>query len=106
MIVNVGAQSRMPEQERGLVAFSQRAVWPLGMTLLIVILLRFIPLPWKHVFVVLFTSVLLAAAVAPAARFMAGRGVPRGVTILAIYVVVIALLAGIVALVVPLVINE
>ncbi|MHB8575528.1 MAG: AI-2E family transporter [Dehalococcoidia bacterium] len=96
----------MPDKDRGVVAFSQRAVWPLGMTLLIVTLVRFVPLPWKHVFVVLFTSILLAAAVAPAARFMAQRRVPRGVTIIFIYVAVALILAGIVALIVPLVVSE
>jgi predicted PurR-regulated permease PerM len=96
----------MSEQEQGVVAFSRRAIWPLATALLVVVLLRFVPLPWKHVFVVLFTAVLLAAAVAPAARFMTRYHVPRGVTIIVIYVAVVAVLAGIVALIVPLVISE
>ncbi len=96
----------MPRRERGLVGFSQRAVWPLGALALLIVLLHFLPLPLKHVFTVLFTAVLLAAAVAPAARLMARRGVPRGVTILVIYLLVLLVLAGVVALVVPLVVDE
>jgi len=97
---------QMPRHERGLVGFSQRAVWPLGAFVLLIVLLHFLPLSLKHVFTVLFTAVLLAAAVAPAARFMARRRVPRGVTILIIYLLVLLVLAGVVALVVPLVVDE
>src|SRR5690348_3601267 len=75
-----------PRREPAIVRSSRRLVWPLGALLLAVELLRVLPLPLKHVFIVLFTAVLLAAAVAPAARILAGRGVPRGVTILVIYV--------------------
>jgi predicted PurR-regulated permease PerM len=60
----------------------------------------------KHVFVVLFTAILLAAAVAPVARLLAPRGVPRGITILGIYVVLLLVIIGVVALVVPLVLGE
>ena len=95
-----------PERDRGLVAFSQRLVWPLGTLLLIFVLLRLSPLPLKHVFIVLFTSILLAAAVAPPARFMVRRRVPRGVTILVIYLLAVLILIGVVALVVPLVVSE
>ena len=90
----------------GLVAFSQRAFWPLASFTLVVVLLRLSPLPLKRVFIVLFTAVLLAAAVAPAARFMARYRVPRGVTILIIYLLVLAALVGVVALIVPLVVSE
>ncbi|HLZ72779.1 MAG TPA: AI-2E family transporter [Dehalococcoidia bacterium] len=89
-----------------MVGFSQRAVWPLGALVLLLVVLHFLPLSLKHVFTVLFTAVLLAAAVAPAARFMARRGVPRGVTILVIYLLVLAVLAGVIALIVPLVVDE
>jgi len=96
-----------PNQQRlGLVAFSRRAVWPLGALLLVIVLLRLSPLPLKHVFTVLFTAVLLAAAVAPAARVMTRYRVPRGVTILLIYLGVLGILVGVVALVVPLVVSE
>ncbi len=97
---------QIPRHERGLVGFSQRAVWPLAALVLVLVVLRFLPLSPKHVFTVLFTAVLLAAAVAPAARFMARHGVPRGVTILVIYLLVLLILAGVVALIVPLVVNE
>jgi len=85
-------QTRIP-RERGLIAFSQRVVWPLGALVLTLLLLRLSPLPLKHVFIVLFTSVLLAAAVAPPARFLARYRVPRPVTILLIYLVAVAVLA-------------
>jgi predicted PurR-regulated permease PerM len=90
----------------GLVGFSQRAFWPLASFTLVVVLLRLSPLPLKRVFIVLFTAVLLAAAVAPAARYMARFRVPRGVTILVIYLLVLAALVGVVALIVPLVVSE
>lgn len=93
-------------RERGLVAFSQRAVWPLGALILVLTLLQLSPLPLKHVFTILFSAVLLSAAVAPPARALARRGVPRPLTILAIYLFVILLLVGVVALVVPLVVSE
>ncbi len=90
----------------GLVAFSQRAVWPLGALIMVLVLLRLSPLPLKHVFIVLFTAVLLAAAVAPAARFLTRFRIPRGITILCIYLLVVLVLVGVVALVVPLVVTE
>ena len=90
----------------GLVGFSRRAFWPLASLALAIVLLRLSPLPLKHVFIVLFTAILLAAAVAPAARYLEQYRVPRGVTILVIYVVVIAILVGVVALIVPLVVDE
>lgn len=95
-----------PRREPAIVRSSRRLVWPLGALLLAVELLRVLPLPLKHVFIVLFTAVLLAAAVAPAARILARRGVPRGVTILAIYIGLLLVLVGVVALVVPLVLGE
>lgn len=94
------------QSERGVVAFSQRIIWPLGSLILVLVLLRLSPLPLKHVFIVLFTAILLAAAVAPAARFFARRGVPRGVTILLVYLLILLILIGVVALVVPLVVHE
>lgn len=90
----------------GLVGFSRRAFWPLASLSLAIVLLRLSPLPLKHVFIVLFTAVLLAAAVAPAARYLERYRVPRGVTILVIYVVAVAILVGVVALIVPLVLSE
>jgi predicted PurR-regulated permease PerM len=92
--------------ERGLIAVSQRIVWPLGALVLTLVLLQLSPLPLKHVFIVLFTSILLAAAVAPPAHYLARYRIPRPVTILLIYLVVLAVLIGIVALLVPVVVNE
>src|SRR5947209_5638858 len=101
-----GATLVLRQQRGGLVAFSQRAVWPLGALIMVLVLFRLSPLPLKHVFIVLFTAVLLAAAVAPAARFLTRYRIPRGVTIIAIYLLVVLILIGVVALVVPLVVNE
>jgi predicted PurR-regulated permease PerM len=96
-----------PEQSHnGLVAFSQRIVWPLGALILIILLFRLSPLPLKHAFIIIFTSILLAAAVAPPAKILARHRIPRGVTILLIYLFVLAVLAGVVALIVPLVVGE
>lgn len=97
----------MVRRKNGLVAFSRRAVWPLGVLALLALLLRLSPLPLKTVFIVLFTSILLAAAVAPAARFMERHfHVPRGVSVLAVYLLVLLILIGVVALIVPLVLSE
>ncbi len=99
-------EPRPARRESALVRASKRIVWPLGALLLLIELLRVSPLPLKHVFIVLFTAVLLAAAVAPAARFMTRYHLPRGVTIVGIYVVLVLVLTGVVALVVPLVLDE
>ena len=98
---------RPPDRARdGIVAFSQRIIWPLGALILVIVLFRLSPLPLKHAFIIIFTSILLAAAVAPPAKFLTRYHIPRGVTILGIYVLVAAVLAGVVALIVPLVVNE
>jgi predicted PurR-regulated permease PerM len=98
--------SRSFRREHAIVRASKRIVWPLGALLLFVELLRLLPLPLKHVFIVLFTAVLLAAAVAPAARYMTRYRIPRGVTIVGIYLGLLLILTGVVALVVPLVLDE
>lgn len=59
-----------------------------------------------HIVVVLFIAVLLAAAVSSAANQLERYRFKRGVTILLIYLGIIAVLAGLVALVVPLVGGE
>lgn len=98
---------RPPDRPRdGLVAFSQRIIWPLGTLVLIIVLFRLSPLPLKHAFIVIFTALLLAAAVAPPAKFLSRYRLPRGVTILLIYLFAFAVLAGVVALIVPLVVSE
>lgn len=96
----------MEPRERGLVGFSQRIVWPLGALLLILELLRLSPLPLRGVFIVLFTAILVAAAVSPPARFLARYHVPRAITILLIYILAVAVLAGVIALIVPVVVSE
>lgn len=96
----------MPRRNEGLVGFSQRIVWPLGALTLILVLLHLSPLPLKHVFIVLFTSILIAAAVSPAARYFARYRIPRGVTILVVYVLALLVLAGVIALLVPVVVSE
>ena len=59
-----------------------------------------------HVFVVLFLAVLLAAAVSLAAARLARFGIKRAPAILLVYLVVLAVLGGIVALLVPLIAGE
>jgi len=65
-----------------------------------------LPLRLEAVLVVVFTAVLLASAVAPAADALERWRIPRGVTVLVIYFAVLLVLAGVVALVVPLVADE
>lgn len=96
----------MPRRPNSLVDFSRQVVWPLGALILFLVLLHLSPLPLKHVFIVVFTAVLLAAAVSPAARFFARYHVPRGVTILCGYVVALLVLIGVIALIVPLILGE
>jgi predicted PurR-regulated permease PerM len=84
----------------------QRVLVPLASVVLVLLALRLIPLPLEHAFVVLFTAVLLAAAVTPAADALQRFRVPRGVTVLAVYVIGLAVLVGVVALIVPLVSDE
>lgn len=59
-----------------------------------------------HIFVVLFCAVLLAAAVSTVARRLERFRVKRGVAILLTYLGVIAVLAGVIGLIVPLVSGE
>ncbi len=83
-----------------------RVLVPLAVVVLLLLALRLVPLPLEHTFVVLFTAVLLAAAVTPAADALQRFHVPRGVTVLVLYVIGVAVLAGVVALIVPLVSDE
>jgi len=85
-----------------------RLLVALGVVALALHILHLLALPFRldQVFVVLFTAVLLAAAVAPVAASLERRGVPRGVTVLVIYLFVFLVLAGAIALVVPLVSEE
>ena len=79
---------------------------PLAVVALVLLILRLIPLPLEQVFVVLFTAVLLAAAVTPAADFFEQFRVPRGITVMVVYLVGFLVLAGVVAMIVPLVSGE
>jgi predicted PurR-regulated permease PerM len=96
----------MARSRGGLVEFSQRIVWPLGALILVLVLLRLSPLPLKHVFTVLFTAILVASAISPASRRLARYGIPRGITILLLYISASLILAGVIALLVPLVADE
>ena len=59
-----------------------------------------------HIFVVLFLALLLASSVSLAATRMERLHIKRGIAILLVYVAVLAVLAGVVALLVPLIGNE
>jgi predicted PurR-regulated permease PerM len=59
-----------------------------------------------HIVVVLFVAVLLATSVSSAANRLERYRVKRGVAILIVYVVVLLILAGVIALLVPLIANE
>ena len=59
-----------------------------------------------HIFVVLFIAVLLAAAVSTVARRVERYHIKRGVAILLTYLAIIAILAGVVSLIVPLINGE
>jgi predicted PurR-regulated permease PerM len=83
-----------------------RWVVPLLVLVLVLLVLRLLPLPLEHVFVVIFTAILLASAVSPAASALEKYHVPRGVTVLLVYLIGLLVLAGVVALTVPLVSGE
>lgn len=89
-----------------LFAAAQRVVWTVGAVVLVIVLLRLMPLPLKHVFIIIFASILLAASISPAARFLSRYHVPRGVTVLLVYILGLAIIAGAMALLVPLIIDE
>jgi predicted PurR-regulated permease PerM len=59
-----------------------------------------------HIFVVLFIAVLLASSVSLAATRMERLHIKRGIAILLVYIAVLIVLAGIVALLVPLIAGE
>lgn len=83
-----------------------RLVTPLIVVVLVLAIMRLLPLPVEHVFVVIFTAILIAAAVSPAADALERFHVPRGVTVLLCYLAGFLVLAGVVALTVPLVSGE
>ncbi len=59
-----------------------------------------------HILIVLFVAVLLASSVSVAAARMEHLRVKRGIAILIVYIVVFAVLAGVVALLIPLISGE
>jgi predicted PurR-regulated permease PerM len=59
-----------------------------------------------HIFVVLFLALLLASSVSLAATRMERLHIKRGIAILLVYIAVLAALAGVVALLVPLIGSE
>ncbi|HEU5329928.1 MAG TPA: AI-2E family transporter [Thermomicrobiales bacterium] len=59
-----------------------------------------------HIVVVLFIAVLLASAVSSAANRLERYRVNRSLTILILYLIVLGVLAGLIALLVPLITNE
>ena len=59
-----------------------------------------------HIFVVLFVAVLLAAAVSTVARRLEQFHIKRGIAILLTYLAIIAILAGVIGLIVPLISGE
>lgn len=86
---------------------SRKLVSPLLVILLAQEIVHRLPVPVTSTFIVLFTAILLAAAVAPPAAALQERWrIPRGVTVLLVYLLGLAVLAGGVALLVPLVSSE
>ncbi|MBI2759802.1 MAG: AI-2E family transporter [Chloroflexi bacterium] len=83
-----------------------RLLTPLLVVVLVLLTLRLLPLPLEKVFVTIFTAILLAAAVSPAADALEKYHIPRGVTVLTLYLVGLLALTGVVALIVPLVSSE
>lgn len=83
-----------------------RLVVPMFVVALGLVILRLLPLPLRDVFVVLFTAILLASAVSPAATALEKYRIPRGVTVLGLYLIGLLALVGVVAMVVPLLAGE
>jgi predicted PurR-regulated permease PerM len=75
-------------------------------TVTVVVLLRIIPLPFERIFVVLFMAILLATAIAPAATMLEHYHVPRGVSVMLVYLLVLGILIGLIALLIPLVVAQ
>lgn len=87
------------------VAIVQVPYWLLLLVTAIV-LLRITPLPFKRVFVIGFTAVLIASAVAPLATRLERYRIPRTVSIIGTYIAALAVIAGMSVLLVPLVAGE
>jgi predicted PurR-regulated permease PerM len=79
--------------------------WLLALALLLLIL-RLAPAGLGHVAPVFLTAIVVAAATAPAADALERYRIPRGVTVLAIYLVVAAVFVSLVLLLTPVAITE
>jgi predicted PurR-regulated permease PerM len=79
--------------------------WLLALALLLLIL-RLAPAGLGHVVPVFLSAIVVAAATAPAADALERYRIPRGVTVLAIYLVVAAVLTGLLVLMTPVAITE
>lgn len=87
-------------------SFIGRALpWIAGAALLLW-MAQLIPSALDRALPVLLSAVVVAAATAPAARALERYRIPRGITVLAIYLVVALLFAGIAALMLPVVADE
>jgi predicted PurR-regulated permease PerM len=103
------AEGHRPEKSHleAFSSFSRKALWPVLLLLAMAALAHMIPLPFKEIFLVFWSAILLATIISPAATYMQNRWrIPRWLTPLGIYVGFIVLLAGAVALVIPLAVHE
>jgi predicted PurR-regulated permease PerM len=65
-----------------------RLPWPMVLQVLCVLAAVWVVVNTWQVWLLAFTALIVAAAILPAARFGERRGIPRGVTVLVVYVVV------------------
>ena len=68
--------------------------------------LLWLAIAFSTIIVVLFLAILLAVAVAPLATRLHTLGIPRGIAILLVYLVVVIVLIGAIALLIPLMVSE
>jgi predicted PurR-regulated permease PerM len=86
---------------------TQKLIGPLLVVVLVLLILRLTPLPLRHIFLVVTTAVLIAAAVSPVASALHRRAhIPLGVSVLLLYATGFLLLAAVVAVAVPLIADE
>ncbi len=90
------------------VRFSRAIGWLVALAIVVLLLLagRLLPLPLEHIVVLTFAAVAIAAAISPVAARLQRRHIPRGVTVVGVYLLVLAVLGGVVALLVPLIADE
>lgn len=70
-----------------------RLPWPMVFQILGVVAAVWVIVNTWQVWLLAFTALIIAAAILPAARFGERRGIPRGVTVLVVYVVVAGVFA-------------